>query len=561
MTFEDLDLKEELLQAVQELGYVTPTPIQADAIPVIISGQSDLVGLAPTGTGKTAAFGLPMIQLIDFNLKHTQGLVLCPTRELCAQITSDIKKLCRYVKNAKIAAIAGGASMENQVKEIKKGAQVIVATPGRLLDLINRGIVKLEKIAYVVLDEADEMLNMGFKEDLDTILESTPKEKRTWLFSATMPDEVARITREYMVDPAKITVGEKNKGAINIRHLNYIVHEKDRYQALKRILDNAPDIYGLIFCRTRMETQEIAEKLMKDNYDADALHGDLSQAARDSVMNRFRNKSLQILIATDVAARGLDIKEITHIINYRLPDEPQIYTHRSGRTARAGKSGTSIAITNLREKNKLLLIEKSAGIQFTYARVPGGHEICEKQLYSMIGKMVEVDVDFEEISPFLPSLYETLSGLSKEEIIQRFVSLEFNRFLKYYRDSHDINAPVARAGGAEKRSGKGKKQDGNIVPGRSKRLFINAGALDDLTKKSLIKSICSISRIPSQKIGPIEIMREFSFIEVDAGVAERVLSSMKGAELDGREINMEYAEKKKGKDGGKPKDKKKKKKR
>jgi ATP-dependent RNA helicase DeaD len=559
MIFEDLELKDELLQAVQELGYTTPTPIQTDAIPEIIGGKRDLIGLAPTGTGKTAAFGLPMIQLIDFDLKQTQGLILCPTRELCAQITGDLKKLGKYVKGAKIVAIAGGASMENQIRDIKKGVQIIVATPGRLLDLINRKIVKLTGVSYVVLDEADEMLNMGFKEDLDAILESTPGDKRVWLFSATMPDEVARITKQYMDEPVTITVGGKNKSAINIEHLNYIIHEKDRYQALKRILDFSPDIYGLIFCRTRMETQEIAEKLIKDNYDADALHGDLSQAARDHVMNRFRNRTLQILVATDVAARGLDVKEITHVINYRLPDEPQVYTHRSGRTARAGKSGTSIVITNLKEKFKVTQIEKSSGIKFTYAKVPGGYEVCEKQLYAMINRMVEVDVDYEEIAPFLPPVFETLEGLSKEELIQRFVSLEFNRFLAYYKDAQDINAPLGRVRIEEFGKKRAGKDQGNLTPGKSRRLFINAGALDDLTKKSLLKSICSISGISSQKIGSIEIMREFSFVDVDAVVADRVINSMKGAELDGREINVEFAEKKKGKDGGPSKGKKRKK--
>ncbi|MBN1906462.1 MAG: DEAD/DEAH box helicase [Deltaproteobacteria bacterium] len=548
MNFEDLELKNELLQAVNELGYTTPTPIQTDAIPEIIGGEKDLIGLAPTGTGKTAAFGLPMIQLIDFDLKQTQGLILCPTRELCAQITGDLKKLSKFVKGAKIIAIAGGASMENQIREIKKGMQIIVATPGRLLDLINRKVVKLTGVSYVVLDEADEMLNMGFKEDLDAILGSTPDDKRVWLFSATMPDEVARITRQYMDDPVTITVGGKNKSAINIKHLNYIIHEKDRYQALKRILDFSPDIYGLIFCRTRMETQEIAEKLIKDNYDADALHGDLSQAARDHVMNRFRNRTLQILVATDVAARGLDVKEITHVINYRLPDEPQIYTHRSGRTARAGKSGTSIVITNLKEKFKVTQIEKSSGIKFTYTKVPGGYEVCEKQLYAMINRMVEVDVDYEEIAPFLPPVFETLEGLSKEELIQRFVSLEFNRFLEYYRDSKDINASLAKQREVSKGSSRGEERQRNLTPGKLKRFFMNAGIMDDLTKKSLVKSICSIAEIPSLKIGAIDIMREFSFFEVDSSVADKVLNSMKGAEIDGREINVEYAEKKSGKD-------------
>ena len=547
MSFENFDLIDELLQAVNDLGFTSPTPIQTEAIPVIINGDVDLVGLAPTGTGKTAAFGLPMIQLIDFSLKDTQGLIICPTRELCSQISDDIRSFCKYIKGARIATIAGGASMENQIKQVKKGVQIIVATPGRLLDLINRKIVRLSNVAYVVLDEADEMLNMGFKEDLDSILDGTPDDKRTWLFSATMPDEVAGITRQYMEDPVRITVGKKNRGAKNIIHLNYVIHEKDRYQALKRILDYSPDIYGLVFCRTRIETQEIAEKLIKDKYNADALHGDLSQAARDNVMNRFRNKSLQILIATDVAARGLDVKDISHVINYKLPDESQIYTHRSGRTARAGKSGTSIVLTNSREKKKLEIIEKKAGVQFTYTEVPKGFEICEKQLYSMISKMVDVDVDYKEIEPFLAPVYSTLKGLSREELIQRFVSLEFNRFLDYYKDSKDINIPRANRKDTLNRSEKGERKQ-NIQKGKSKRFFLNMGTLDNLSKKSLIKTICSKTGINSNKIGPIEIMREFSFFEVESGVADKVLKSMKGEILDGREINLEYAEKRKKKD-------------
>lgn len=557
MSFENLDLIDELLKAVNELGFTAPTPIQTDAIPEIIGGDRDLVGLAPTGTGKTAAFGLPMIQLIDFDNKATQGLIICPTRELCAQISDDMKNLCKYVKGAKVVAIVGGASMENQIKQVRKGAQIIVATPGRLLDLINRKVVKLFNVGYVVLDEADEMLNMGFKEDIDTILESTPDDKRTWLFSATMPDEVARITKQYMTDPVKITVGKKNRGAKNIQHLNYIIHEKDRYQALKRILDCSPDIYGLVFCRTRRETQEIAEKLIKDNYDADALHGDLSQAVRDNVMNRFKSKTLQILIATDVAARGLDVKNISHVINYKMPDEAQIYTHRSGRTARAGKSGISIIIINSREKRKLEMIERKAGVQFTYTKVPNGHEICEKQLYSMISKMVEVDVDYDEIGPFLPPVYDTLKGLSKEELIQRFVSIEFNRFINYYRNSKDINVHLQK----EKRSSRDRKtvdRQRNIQPGKAKRFFLNAGEMDNLTKKSLIRAICSTAGISSEKIGPIEIMREFSFFEVESGIAAKVLKTMRGAEINGRNINIEYAEKKKSK--GKQSDVKRKKK-
>ena len=544
MSFENLDLIDELLKAVNELGFVEPTPIQIEAIPEIIGGERDLVGLAQTGTGKTAAFGLPMIQLIDFDLKYTQGVVICPTRELCLQTSEDIKKLCKYVKGAKVVAVYGGASIEDQRNKIKKGAQIIVATPGRLLDLINRKIAKLSKISYLVLDEADEMLNMGFQEDIDAILENTPSQKRTWLFSATMPNAVAKIAKKYMKNPVEITVGKKNSGAENILHVNYIVNEKDRYQALKRIIDYYPDIYGLVFCRTRKETQETAEKLIKDSYNAEALHGDLSQAVRDKVMSRFKTKSLQILIATDVAARGIDVQDITHVINYKLPDEPDNYTHRSGRTARAGKSGTSIVIINSREKRKLQFIEQKAGVKFNYEKIPEGYAICEKQLYSMISKMVEVKVDQKEIGRFLPPVYNTLSGLTKEELIQKFVSIEFNRFINYYKDSKDINASLKKSENVRRPVKKDRPQK-NLAHGKSKRFFLNSGSMDDLKKGTIIRTICSRSGISSEKIGPIEIMREFSFFEVEASVADKVLKSMDGAKIDNRKIRVQYAENKK----------------
>lgn len=544
MSFENLDLIDELLQAVNELGFVEPTPIQTDAIPEIIGGDRDLVGLAQTGTGKTAAFGLPMIQLIDFDLKHTQGVVICPTRELCLQISDDIKKLCKYVKGAKVVAVYGGASIENQRNHIKKGAQIIVATPGRLLDLINRKIARLSKVSYVVLDEADEMLNMGFLDDIDAILKNTPVQKRTWLFSATMPNAVARIAKKYMENPVEITVGKKNSGAENILHVNYIVKEKDRYQALKRIIDYYPDIYGLVFCRTRKETQEIAEKLIKDGYNADALHGDLSQALRDKVMGRFKNKSIQILIATDVAARGIDVHDITHIINYKLPDEAENYTHRSGRTARAGKSGTSIVIINVREKRKLQFIEQKAGVKFNYTKVPKGYAICEKQLYAMTNKMVEVKVDHEEIGRFLPPVYNTLNSLTKEELIQKFVSIEFNRFLNYYKDSEDINVSLGKKRNAHRPTKKNRRQK-KTKSGKSKRFFLNSGSMDNLKKGAVIRTLCSRAQISSEKIGTIEILREFSFFEVEISVAAKVLKSMKGAKIDGRNIWVQYAENKK----------------
>ena len=550
MGFKELGLNDELVEAVEQLGYEHPTPIQEKAIPEIINGNRDLVGLAQTGTGKTAAFGLPMIQLIDFKSRNTQGLVLCPTRELCLQITEDFKSYCGTNRNASIAAVYGGANIATQIRQIKKGVQVIVATPGRLLDLMNRKVVFLEQVAYLVLDEADEMLNMGFQEDLDAILKTTPKTKRTWLFSATMPAEVAKIASKYMANPVEVTVGKKNSGASNIEHINYVVKEKDRYQALKRVIDVYPDIYGLIFCRTRLETQEIAEKLIKDGYNAEALHGDLSQAIRDKVMGRFRERNLQILVATDVAARGIDVKDISHVIHYKLPDEIESYTHRSGRTARAGKSGLAIVLMNTRESKKLEAVERSAGIRFTLKKVPGGREVCEKQLFAMVEKLVSVDVNESEIGCFLPPVYSTLAGLSREDLIKRFVSLEFNRFLTYYKDSEDINV-----GPMDKRKRKfsesmdeafpkdrerpGKKSFGSMA--NSKRFFASIGNMDNLNKGALVRLICDRSGIRSDKIGTIEILREFSFFEVDSTVAERVREALKDVSLDGRKITMDYA--------------------
>ncbi len=542
MSFKNFDLIDELLQAVSALGFIEPTPIQTEAIPEIIQGETDFIGLAQTGTGKTAAFGLPMIQLTDFHSQHTQGLVICPTRELCIQISADMKNFCKYIKNAHIAAVYGGASIEKQRKQIKKGGHIIVATPGRLLDFIKRKIVKLSHVSYVVLDEADEMLNMGFKEELDAILETTPPDKRTWLFSATMPNEVAGIAKKYMQNPIEVTMGEKNSSAENILHLNYIVKEKDRYHALKRIIDYYPDIYGLVFCRTRKETQETAEKLIKDNYSAEALHGDLSQAVRDQVMHRFKSRAIQILIATDVAARGIDVQDITHVINYRLPDEADNYTHRCGRTARAGKSGTSIAIINTREKSKLQLIEKKAGIKFSYNKIPEGYAVCEKQLYAMISRMKDVEVNHDAIGPFMQPVYNTLNSFTKEELIQKFVSIEFNRFLNYYKGSKDINILLKKERYTSSLKDGHKK---NINTGQSKRFFLNAGSMDNLKKGSIIRTLCERSGISSKMIGPIEIMREFSFFEIQASVAEKVLKSMKGAKIDGRDIRVQYAEIKK----------------
>ena len=566
MNFDMFGLNDQITKAIEKIGFTTPTPIQEKSIPEIINNGRDIVGLAQTGTGKTAAFGLPMIQLTDFSAPHTQGLVLCPTRELCIQISSDFKAFARYTKDAKIVSVYGGAGIENQIRQVKKGAPVIVATPGRLLDLINRKVVKIERVSFVVLDEADEMLNMGFTEELDAILERTPKQRRTWLFSATMPKAVARIAATYMNDHVEITAGRKNSVAANIDHLNYVVLEKDRYPALKRIIDYYPDIYGLIFCRTRNETRQVSEKLAKDGYSAEALHGELSQAQRDAVMAKFRNKSIQLLVATDVAARGLDVEDISHVINYNFPDEAETYTHRSGRTARAGKSGISIALMNTRERRKLAEVERRSGIQFTASKVPSGYAICEKQLYAMVNRLVAVDINGEEIEKFLTPVYATLAGLSREELIQRFVSLEFNRFLDYYKNAGDINAPEKsglrtpgkhkpRTGGRvikENRPGKKgpreKYHERTESPPKNRNIrtqsfFINVGQMDNIQKGAITRLLCDQTGITNSQIGKIEILREFSFFEIDHQVADAVLKSMKNAKLDGRDVMVQFARK------------------
>jgi len=439
MTFEELGLSQPVLKAIGELGFESPTPIQEKAIPAVLTGEEDMVALAQTGTGKTAAFGLPLTQLINFESRQVQAVVLCPTRELCMQITRDLQNFTKYLGGAHVVSIYGGASIEGQIREVRKGPQIIVGTPGRMVDMIDRGVVNLTTIQYVVLDEADEMLNMGFKEDLDMILSDTPATKSTWLFSATMPDEVLRISRSYMKDPVEITVGGKNTGNENIEHQYYVVHQRDKYLALKRIADYNPDIFAIVFCRTKIETQQIADALIKDGYNADALHGDLSQAQRDHVMKRYRSRSLQMLVATDVAARGIDVNDVTHVINYNLPDEIENYTHRSGRTARAGKKGVSIAIINMKEVYKIRQIEKIIKQTFEKAHIPTPFEVCEKQLFHLVQGVHNIEVNEKAIGAYLPKVFEEFADMTKEEVITRFVSVEFNRFLDYYRNAPDLN--------------------------------------------------------------------------------------------------------------------------
>ena len=544
MKFEDFGLNKALIKAVRELHFIEATPIQEKIIPEIMGNNTDIIGIAQTGTGKTAAFGLPMIHLIDFTKSRLEGVVICPTRELCVQISNDFKSFGRFQKMSKVVPVYGGAGIENQIRQIKSGAQIIVATPGRLLDLINRKVADLSGIRFLVLDEADEMLNMGFKEDLDRILEMTPDNKRTFLFSATMPDEVAKLAHAYMNCPIEISTGGKNRIADNIRHVNYIIREKDRYPALKRIIDFYPDIYGLVFCRTRKETHEVAEKLIQDGYNSEALHGDLSQAQRDNVMRRFRDKRLQLLVATDVAARGLDITGISHVIHYNLPDEPESYTHRSGRTARAGKSGTSMVLMNVKENAKLSRVEKTTGVKFTYARVPAGEAICERQLLEVVNKMVSVDVDHDSIDKFLQPAYDTLAGLTREELIQRFVSLEFNRFIDYYRNTDDINAKNKTREKSNSDKGRPVPSRKSFTIGKTQRFFINVGRLDKIDERAITRLVCDRSGIAANRIGKIELLREFSFFEIEKSASSKVLRSMKGAKMDGRQVSVQFAEKK-----------------
>ncbi|NTW26008.1 MAG: DEAD/DEAH box helicase, partial [Lentimicrobium sp.] len=438
LNFQELGLNPLLLQAVEALGFKEPMPVQAEVIPTLIANPTDLVGLAQTGTGKTAAFGLPVLHHINPDVKNAQALILCPTRELCLQISRDLRSFAEFIPKIKIIPVYGGASIEIQIRQLSEGPQVIVATPGRLNDMIRRKRVDLSHVKWVVLDEADEMLDMGFQEDVDTILECTPKEKYTLLFSATMPDQVERILAKYMNKPVIKTVGKRNTGTANVKHMYYLVHARDRYSALKRIADFNPSIYAIIFCRTRIETQEIAESLIRDGYNADSLHGDLSQAQRDHVMNRFRSGNLQMLVATDVAARGLDVNDLTHVINYNLPDDTEIYIHRSGRTGRADKLGICISIINMKEKFKIRQIEKMINREFGQAKIPTGAQVCEKQLFHHVDRMEKVALD-DEIETFLPVIYRKLESMDREQLIKRFVSLEFNRFLEYYRDAKDLN--------------------------------------------------------------------------------------------------------------------------
>lgn len=539
-SFEALGLSKGLAESVEKLGFEVPTPIQEKAIPVLLQGNRDFVGLAQTGTGKTAAFGLPLLDLVDEKSKDTQALVLAPTRELGLQIANDLENFSEKFKRFNIVAVYGGSSIVDQIRSIKKGAQIIVATPGRLIDLIGRKAINLSTIKYVVLDEADEMLNMGFKEDLDEILQHTPEEKSTWLFSATMPREVKSISKNYMTDPFELTVGEQNKGNVNIDHQYVLISEKDKYLALKRILDYTPEIFGLIFCRTRIDTQRIAEMLMKDGYNADSLHGDLTQQQRDRVMVKFRQRSLQILVATDVAARGIDVDDISHVIHMNIPDEMEFYTHRSGRTARAGKKGISIALITRRELSKVRQIEKTLKTPFTRMPIPSGPEVCQKQLLALMHKVRDVKVNEEDIAEFLPAVYDDLKDLTKQELIKRFASLEFNRFLDYYKNAPDLNAEDGHRTSAG-------NEDRYLT---GDRFFINIGKMDGLDKSSILELIDRNTGVGKKFIGQIELKGAYSFFEVEKGKSQDVLKGFEKVEYQGRNVRVEITEARRSSSGG-----------
>jgi ATP-dependent RNA helicase DeaD len=541
-SFESLGLSRGLVESVQQLGFEAPTPIQEKAIPVLLEGSRDFVGLAQTGTGKTAAFGLPLLELVNDKSKDTQALVLAPTRELGLQIANDLENFSEKLKKFNIVAVYGGASISEQIRKVKRGAQIIVATPGRLIDLIDRKAINLSTIQYVVLDEADEMLNMGFKDDLDKILSFTPDTKSTWLFSATMPKEVRSIMKNYMTDPFELTVGERNTGNVNIEHHYVVVSERDRYQALKRILDYTPEIFGLIFCRTRIDTQRIAENLMKDGYNADSLHGDLTQQQRDRVMMKFRDRSLQILVATDVAARGIDVEDITHVIHLNIPDEMEFYTHRSGRTARAGKKGVSIAMINKRELGKVKQIEKTLKSPFKRMLIPSGPEVCQKQLLALMHKVHVVKVNEEAIEEFLPAVYEEFKDLSKNELIKRFASIEFNRFLDYYKNAPDLNEEHRKSdvggGGGEDRYSSGS------------RFFINLGKMDNVDVSRLLELLDDYCGIQKKDVGKIDLKGAYSFFEVEKDRADDVLKGIHGIEYQGRQVRVELTESRPPRSGG-----------
>ena len=540
ITFKELGLQENILTAIEAMGFVAPSPIQEKAIPQILTSDQDVIALAQTGTGKTAAFGLPILNNLDSSSQSVQAIVLCPTRELCLQIAKELESFSANMKGVRIQAVYGGADITKQIKGLKDNPQIVVGTPGRTMDLIKRKALKIHDITWTVLDEADEMLNMGFRDEIDAILETTPEEKQTLLFSATMPSEVRRIASEYMYNPIEIAVSKVNTASKNIEHQVFLVRASDRYLALKRLADYYPNIYGIVFCRTRREAKEVADKLMQDGYNADALHGDLSQSQRDHVMEKFRNQNIQILVATDVAARGIDVNELTHVINYNLPDDPEVYVHRSGRTGRAGNKGISIIISNNREGRKIKELERIIASKIELKNVPTGQEICEKRLFNLIEKIQNIEVNDEQIDPYMATVHEKLADLDREDLLKRFVTVEFNSFLEYYKDSKDINTESNDRGDRSERRRGGRDFT---------RFFINIGQKQNLRVPNLIGLINEQTRNRNIEIGKIEILRNFSFFEVDTQFESLVLESFANAQRDGVDLDVQISKPEPGRDG------------
>lgn len=545
-SFEELGLKEELVKAIADLGFETPTPIQQKAIPILISGTTDFVGLAQTGTGKTAAFGMPLLQLIDVNQRYPQALIVCPTRELCLQICNDLQDYKKYLRSAIAEPVYGGASIVMQIRALKKGVHIVVATPGRLIDMIERKAIDLEKVKYVVLDEADEMLNMGFRDDIDFVLKNTVNRESTWMFSATMPPEVRAISKNFMRNPQEVTVGKKNTANVNIDHQYFITPAQSRYETLKRLVDFNPGMYGIIFTRTKADAQEITERLNKEGYDIEALHGDLTQQQRDKVMGRFRQKSIQLLIATDVAARGIDVEGITHVINYELPDDMEVYTHRSGRTARAGKSGICISICHSRESYKIKQLERMTNAQFHKLDIPTGKDVCRKQFFHFMDKLMQADISHGDYETYMPDLLKKFEDVSKEEVLKRVSALEFNHFLKYYQNAEDLNA---RGDFRERRpdnnnrdmGGRRERSSFNRDSGYA-RLFINLGTKDGFYKASFLQFILDESNLKKDMLGKIDLREMNAWVEIDKSVAGKMIKAMDGKKYNNRLIRMNEAD-------------------
>ncbi|MEI2749652.1 MAG: DEAD/DEAH box helicase [Ferruginibacter sp.] len=544
--FEAIGLKQELLQSITDMGFTTPTPIQEQAIPVLLSGTMDFVGLAQTGTGKTAAFGLPLLQLINPADKFPQALIVCPTRELCLQITNDLQDFKKYLKGVNAEAVYGGASITMQIRNLRQGVQIVVATPGRLIDLIERKAIDLQKVKYVVLDEADEMLNMGFRDDIDFVLKNTVNRESIWLFSATMPPEVRAISKNYMTTPKEITVGKKNSGNVNIDHQYYVSSAQYRYETLKRLIDFNPGMYGIIFTRTKADAQEISERLSKNGYDIEALHGDLTQQQRDKVMGRFRSKTLQLLIATDVAARGIDVDGVTHVINYELPDDMEVYTHRSGRTARAGKSGICISICHTRELFKIKQLERMINARFHKLDIPSGKDVCRKQFFHFMEKLIQADISHGDYETYLPDLMQKFENVSKEEVLQRVAALEFSHFLKYYENADDLNVKLgdSRTRNIESSRDNGSRKERTFTRRDNgyTRLFVNLGTKDGFYKASFLQFILDESNLKKEVLGKIDMREMNSWVEVDSAASSKMIKAIDGKRYNNRTVRMNEAD-------------------